>query len=660
MSTTTPLPDPVIALLRDAAKASKKAGAPLRRKWLEDPATLTALLPALLEAQARAALEEEGDPLGAHDLAAQGIELAEAAGFPALDLRLIQATALARSGSPLKARRLLESCVEHNQVTELIFGALARTYRDIAWEQPDAETKRESFREAADWSERGVLPSVDDNQTAQLMDQAYLHGQIAQFACLGGELERSDRAITRVLELCEAAQHTASKGQEFWLETNRAEMALLRNDTKKAAKHYQAMVKCSPKLLSSITANAKVCRKLLPEFGHPSDLLDGCFPLPPVVVFSGHMFDAPGRAIPRFPVENASAVKQAITDWLKTKTIQHGHVSASAGADLLFAEALIECGGSLRLVLPFSIPATRKHCVEAHGEEWVRRFDHVVAKAEDIVILEPGEADELAGNSAHYRYTNHQLLGAARLRASRMGLALRTLVVWDGTDAANPAPGGTGDFVSIAHSLDATPAVIPPRDDLPDAPAEMPAPQPICDSLDTNRRIRTFLFADVKGFSAIPEHHLRDFATRFLQTAADILHDDDAGVILSNTWGDALYAVFDSVENAAYTALRLRDEARLESAGGELRLRISLHAGPVYVSHDPVIRNEAYIGSNVVRTARMEPIAETGQVLVSGELAALLATSPQHHRYAFHYLGLARLPKGYGRMPAYELDHALR
>lgn len=619
------------------------------------------MLPALLEAQARIALDKDGDPLGAHDLAVQAIELAESSGFPTDNLLLIQATALARSGSPVKARRLLESCLDGNHGNLLAYGALARTYRDLAREEADSKTKQEYFLMAAESSEQGLKQPSDGENLAELIGHAYLLGQIAQFTRLGGDSSRSGTAIKQVIRTCDQAESLgADDSQKFWLETNRAEMALLEGDLKSAAAHYCEMASLAPDQLSSISANASVCRMLLAELGHPQDTLDHCFSLPPVVIYSGHMFDLPGRKTERFPAQRENALKAAIADWLDEHKVLHGHGSASAGADLLFAEALLERGGRLRLVLPFSIEETRRHCVAPHGEDWSRRYDDIIAAAEEISVVEDGEIDDLADSPAHYRYTNRQLFGGAALRAARMALKLQPLVIWDAADTKAPQAGGTGDFVALSRSLGIRPLAFSPADGSIGEAADGPEPLPLkATEQSVSRRIRTFLFADVKGFSSIPDSKLRKVATDFLKGAAEILHGEDSGVILCNTWGDALFVVFDSVEKAAATALKLRDGDHGGPSGGSFNMRISLHAGPVYISHDPVIDNEAYIGSNVVRAARMEPIAEVGQVLVSDELAALLATNPDSRtRYDFHYLGLARLPKGYGRMPAYELDHA--
>jgi len=83
--------------------------------------------------------------------------------------------------------------------------------------------------------------------------------------------------------------------------------------------------------------------------------------------------------------------------------------------------------------------------------------------------------------------------------------------------------------------------------------------------------------------------------------------------LTKNTWGDGLYFVFSNVREAGQFALDLRDAVRDSdwSKHGlpSLNLRIGLHAGPVYSCCDPVTQHTTYIGANVSRAARIEPVA---------------------------------------------------
>src|SRR5213079_66185 len=54
-----------------------------------------------------------------------------------------------------------------------------------------------------------------------------------------------------------------------------------------------------------------------------------------------------------------------------------------------------------------------------------------------------------------------------------------------------------------------------------------------------------------------------------------------------------------------------------------LNIRIGLHTGPVFMHYDPVVRRLGFTGAHVNRAARIEPIADHGQVFASEEFAAM-------------------------------------
>src|SRR5262249_52801167 len=89
------------------------------------------------------------------------------------------------------------------------------------------------------------------------------------------------------------------------------------------------------------------------------------------------------------------------------------------------------------------------------------------------------------------------------------------------------------------------------------------------------------------------------------------------GQLSRNTWGGGLYYVFRSVAEAGRFALDLRDmtastDWTRHGFPHALSLRIGLHAGPVYVLPDPVLRRTSYNGSHVNWAARIEPITVPG------------------------------------------------
>ena len=165
------------------------------------------------------------------------------------------------------------------------------------------------------------------------------------------------------------------------------------------------------------------------------------------------------------------------------------------------------------------------------------------------------------------------------------------------------------------------------------------------------------LFADVVGYTRLMEEQIPDFIRHFIGTITSLIAKSPYKPLLKNTWGDALYCVFANVSDAGNFALQLQD---LISASdwtryglpGNLNLRISLHAGPVFFYEDPLHQGPYYTGVHVSRAARIEPITPIGQVYASQQFAALVAAR-QVKDFTCDYVGRVPLPKKAGIIPLY-------
>ena len=85
-----------------------------------------------------------------------------------------------------------------------------------------------------------------------------------------------------------------------------------------------------------------------------------------------------------------------------------------------------------------------------------------------------------------------------------------------------------------------------------------------------------------------------------------------------------------------------------------LKLRIALHAGPVYRLPDPIFPNDTFLGTNVNFAARIEPKTEPGEIYCSQTFAALSAAEGVQD-YVCDYVGRKKLPKVPGTHPLYVL-----
>ena len=108
-------------------------------------------------------------------------------------------------------------------------------------------------------------------------------------------------------------------------------------------------------------------------------------PLRRVILFSGHMVDAPGRATPRFPpalVPEAAQRIAAALAALDAGPADLGLTQGAAGGDLLFAEAAQARGMALQFLQPFDEAEFIERSVRpvCDGEDWVARYRAVAAR----------------------------------------------------------------------------------------------------------------------------------------------------------------------------------------------------------------------------------------------------------------------------------------
>ena len=159
------------------------------------------------------------------------------------------------------------------------------------------------------------------------------------------------------------------------------------------------------------------------------------------VLFSGHMVDAPDRAIPRFPQERVPVVRRAIAEavWLIDDIDVEAISGLACGGDLLFAEEWLKTGRRLVAFLPREEVDFLDESVCFAGGEWVAAFHEVTANPNLVVI---GPDDEMLGLDDPHTANNLRMLDAAVLRPG----ALHGLFLWDGK--GGDGPGGTEHLAS--------------------------------------------------------------------------------------------------------------------------------------------------------------------------------------------------------------------
>lgn len=128
----------------------------------------------------------------------------------------------------------------------------------------------------------------------------------------------------------------------------------------------------------------------------------------------------------------------------------------------------------------------------------------------------------------------------------------------------------------------------------------------------------TFVFADIAGFTALTEAHGDEQALELVEGFSQAVAAELPPVRGEHvkTVGDALMLRIPAPGDAVLLALRIAND--LMQDHGAPAVRVGLHHGPA------VERNGDYFGTSVNLAARVSALASGGEVLLTGQTAALV------------------------------------
>ena len=584
-----------------------------------------------LIAEANAALKG-GDLFKAYDVATAGHEQ-----FPdSVALRYLAVLALARSGATERAQELYKEFDLSSQdgVNEQTLGA--RLLKDIAFAGKQGAGER-------------LLQAADAHcQIYEKTGDYYPGINAATLFLLAGETGKAEQTARKLLG------DPALRGDNsYYAAATIAEAELVLDHKAEAAQALMRARDLAGSEYSSLATTRRQLARILEHRGLDSGLL-AALAIPQVAFFCGHMVTGPGAMDEGWQAELGSRLDAAID---KTD-IGMAFGGLACGADILFAETFLQKGIELNVVFPFKQEDYVRYSVEPGGAAWVKRFSDCLDRAATVTFA---SSDDYIGDPAQFSYGSSVAMGLAHLRARHLQTSAVQLAAFDGVVASGPAGtardieswqrfGGKTRVIGFDRSAIGHKKVRPAIEEQTERDGALA------------RSVHSIIFTDVHGFSKIPESRLPRFWDGIMQRCAATIDRYGKNVLYRNTWGDALYLIVDDVAVAADLALSLHDcvtadDARDLGLDSAPRLRIALHHGPLFEGFDPVCKTPTFFGSEVSRTARIEPVTPLGAVYATEPFAAILAMRAGS-KYSCDYAGRIDLAKKYGAFRMYRLARA--
>jgi tetratricopeptide (TPR) repeat protein len=257
-----------------------------------------------------------------------------------------------------------------------------------------------------------------------------------------------------------AAQCAFETGHDYWSGVTLGDLEVLVGTPKTVQQAYRDAIACDDRAWFDLSSS-RAQLSMLKDLGFSPDNVDAGLAAfdraisrlsPPqaqwqprqVLLFGGHMIDAPGRTSPRFPIDKEAVAEQRIAaalDQLGAGSQDLALTQAAAGADLLFLEACLARGVRCQVQLPFEEPEFIRRSIEpsvSGARSWTDRFYAVKAQLTSPPRIMTDELGPLPNGIDPFERCNLWLL----YTALACGVdKVRFVCLWNG--GGSDGPGGT-------------------------------------------------------------------------------------------------------------------------------------------------------------------------------------------------------------------------
>ncbi len=261
-----------------------------------------------------------------------------------------------------------------------------------------------ALRAAGDERRRFYLQSADCYlRSAALRPGTYPLINAATLSLLSGDRGRAEEIAREVLE--RIAREPDEPETPYWRAATEAEALLLLGRTAEARAALETAVAAAPCAWEDHASTLRQFLVIQDALGGESDWLDRLRPQRSLCYAGAAAAEVdPGH-------------QGAIAAILRDEDVGFGFGALAAGAEIATAEALLESGAALHVVLPSDPESFAARLVDPFGPEWRRRFEVALEAAETIYHVRPLHASP---NRRMVALAHEIALGAAMLNAERL------------------------------------------------------------------------------------------------------------------------------------------------------------------------------------------------------------------------------------------------
>jgi hypothetical protein len=238
----------------------------------------------------------------------------------------------------------------------------------------------------------------------------------ATLSLLGGRPDKARKLARQVLE--RGRRGAAEPDTAYWRAATEAEALLLLGETDRAKTQFASAIALAPQAYEDHASTLRQFGLILDALHEDKSWLDAHRP-PKSVHFAGHMA----------PASRGGAVERGIADIIRAERIGFGYGALAAGADIVIAEALLEAGAELNLILPAPVAQFRKASVARFGAGWARRFDGILKNKKKVSVRALADSGDPL-NPLAIRLAAEIAMGGAVMNAARlMSEAVQLLIL---------------------------------------------------------------------------------------------------------------------------------------------------------------------------------------------------------------------------------------